>query len=96
MRYLLALLIAVLLAACAAVPTPEPITVPQTVNLPVSASCVPDNLAPRPLHFPGEYADLVATKEGAEFDKLLWARIKGLEARLSVVEPVIEKCRKVK
>ena len=88
-----ALAIAVLVAACGSEPKPEPVVQIQQVGMPVTTSCVPDNLGVRPA-FPDSLEAIQATTEPAELEKLLYAGIKVRDRWIADLETVVTNCRK--
>jgi hypothetical protein len=74
-------------------PAPEPREIPVVVDKPVAVSCVPPNVGDAPAYSDNAKA-LRAAQDGAERYRLTILGRAERDARLSVVEPVIDGCRK--
>ena len=94
MRKIVALL-ALLLAACSTPQPTEPTIVTHDVNMPVTGSCVPDNLGPAPTYADTDAA-LKSAPDAAERYRLIASGRHDRDVRLSQLEPVIDQCRKNK
>jgi hypothetical protein len=83
------------LAGCAtdSVKPSEPVVVTKTVEVPVTAACVPDNVPDAPTYSDSPAA-LKAAKDGPERLNLALKGRQEKTDRLSVIEPVLAGCRK--
>lgn len=80
------------LAACGHTPTPEPVIVTRTVNVPVAVACIPDNLGPAPTYPDTDAAIRAAADAVARYALIAAGRLLRIQ-RASETEPVIEQCR---
>lgn len=87
----LALSLVALTGGCVKNQAPEPVIVTKTVNVPIAASCVPDNLGPKPVY--PDTDEALKKAEPAQGLKLMAEGRQARDARLAQVEPVIDACR---
>lgn len=86
-----AVVVTLLLGACQTVkPEPEVRTV--EVAVPVAVSCVPSNTPPRPT-YRVSVGDIIGAPTADERYRLTAAAFQERDARLAVVEPVVDGCR---
>lgn len=82
----------VALCSCASAPAGVPKTVVQTVNVPVSKSCVPSGLGAPPQYVDTDAALRAAPGAEDRFQLLAAGRVQRI-GRAREVEPVIQACR---
>lgn len=88
----LAILAALALAGCGGIPKPAPPGAPVEVGMAVAVSCVPAELPPRPTW--RDTIDVLLAAEGfAERDAFIKEEWALKNARLDVLEGVVENCR---
>lgn len=85
-----ALLLPILLAACAT--KPEPVVKTVEVTVPVAAACVPKNLPAKPTYPDTAEALKAAPDAAARYVLIAAGRLLRIQ-RLAETEPVIEHCR---
>jgi hypothetical protein len=88
------LVVPLVLAGCAAIPVPEPIVRTVTVEVPVFAACVPDNLGANP-GYPDTDDALRSAAGPAERMLLMFQGRSARDQRLSEVEIALENCREI-